>query len=150
MTELEEKVVNYQFLKAAINRQMMRCTNKGHYQAGIFISDGGKLETVTDIIKELIESNYFEYLSDNHSVRFSAFETEVVFKNGSVLRTARGNETSRMRRFHDIIYDSEISNEVVSIVIYSTHMPYYTIDYENDKIDTDGVRPNMRIVECTI
>ena len=51
LTELEEKVVNYEFLKAAINRQMMRCTNKEHYKAGIFISDGGKLETITDIIK---------------------------------------------------------------------------------------------------
>ena len=150
MTELEEKVVNYDFLKAAINRQMMRCMNKEHYKAGIFISDGGKLGTVTDIIKELVENDYVKYLSDNHPVRLSAFETEVVFNNGSTLRTARGNENSRMCRFHDIIYDSEISNEIVSMVIYPIHVPYYTNDYENNNNGTDGVRPNMRIVECII
>lgn len=143
MTEAEQKVVNNEFLKSAIKRQMMRCASKERYRSGIFIVDENKKKLLDDIIKDYSEKIFTEYLVEKYPIKISRYGTEVYFKNGSTLRIVKAIENSRGNKFHDIIYDSNVENNIVSMIVLACHVPYYTTNNENDE-----VRSYERIVEC--
>lgn len=149
MTEVEQRNINREFFKSAIKRQMMRCTTKEHYKAGVFTMDT-KMSIVTDIVKEIAQNDFAEYLMENKPIRISQYTTEVFFKNGSIFRVVKTTMNSRGCKFNDIIYDSLTEDEVVSMIILPCLMPYYTNNYENNEMGIDGVRPNARLIECEI
>ena len=147
MTELEQLNINREFFKAAIKRQIMRCIEKDYYKAGVFTLDN-KTTIVTDIVKEIIQNDFAEYI--NIHIRTSQYITEVLFENGSTLKVVRGSDNARGYKFNDIIYDSIIENHVVSMIILPRLIPYYIKNYDNNEFRIDCTRLNMRLVECEI
>ena len=147
MEEKRDRLIQLDFRKSAIKRQIMNCINKKNYRAGVYVAlnvkSVGIEDDIKDIIKELSLEDYLDKLM------FTLNDKIVRFKHGSSIKIVRANECARGNKFHDIVYDHKIENDIVNNVVLPSLVPYYDYSCEPPMRD-DETRELFRLVECEI
>jgi hypothetical protein len=140
MDESQIRIINREFLQAAISRQIMRCITKERYRVGLF-SFSVKRYTVECILERISD----ELRINNHIERFrvSPTDLEIKFKNGSRFKFLPASESARGNKFNDIIVDSSVDIDIKDNICRPCLIPYYP--------DINGLKNEKTIyLECEI
>ena len=91
------------------------CKEKERYRVGI--------ATLTEETKEQLLT-FLRYDNDIEKITNSKYECRVYFKNGSLIRFMDTSGNTRGRRYHLLIVDKNISEDIMKCVILPCWMPY--------------------------
>ena len=150
MEEKRDRLIQLDFRKSAIKRQIMNCINKKNYRAGVYVALNVKTVGIEDDIKDVIrELSLEDYLDKNVPFRFTQNEKRVNFKEGSSIKIVQANECARGNKFHDIIYDHMIEDDMVHNIVVPSFVPYWDNSCE-PPIRDDKTRIWFRLVECEV
>lgn len=139
-----EKECNRQFLKSALCRQLFYCCDKPHYQAGVLVSSRDKIKLLDILLTEIISDNFSSKLTRKMN---SQYDYRLIFDNGSYFKIVVGTDGARGHRYHDILIDNELDEENQFSYGRAKIIPYRP-SFED--FETDGVSPNLRIVQLII
>ena len=108
--------LSYASLQYAINI----CQEKDGYKVGIAIGDEISYEEAKDFLLTLVK-NY-----DNiEQVANSKSNFHIYFKNGSLIRFINTSGNARGQRYHLLIADKNVSEDVMRCIILPFWQPYY-------------------------
>lgn len=140
------KEVNEELFRAALQKQVFDCLTKENFKAGIYLHDVPP-GVRNKIIEEMVRDMGFAQ-SGIVKIRSMINELEIIFYNGSSLRSVKGNQSARGNKFHSIIMDTELPEEIKNCVCRPT-LIRYILDYDSPMKD-DGVDPFSRLFELQL
>lgn len=112
--------LSYSSLQYAVNI----CQEKEMYRVGIAIEDEISNKEAKDFLLGLIK----DY--DNvEKVINSKYEFNIYFKNGSLIRFVNTSGNARGQRYHLLIADKNVSEDVMRCIILPCWTPYYYDNY---------------------
>ena len=146
LEEKRDRLIQYDFMKSAIKRQIMNCINIEHYNAGIYVVTKQKINNITDTIKEIIsEMSLNDYLVDDRTpFVITPNEATIYFKKGSRIRIVPATECARGCKYNDIIYDHMIEDEIIDNIVIPSYIPYMRL--ELNWVNKDRII--FKTVEC--
>lgn len=110
--------LSYSSLVYAINI----CQEKDGYKVGIAIEDEDSYKEAKDFLLTLVKD------CDNiESVANSKYKSNfhIYFKNGSLIRFINTSGNTRGQRYHLLIADKNVSEDVMRCIILPCWQPYY-------------------------
>jgi len=120
-----EKKYDREILKAFLNKQIYRCVNNKYYILGILLLDVKKNKLIKQILDELLKQKYSKYIQRfDYSSSRNCLDNMVIFNNGSRIDFGKISETTRGKRYHSLILDSNITDEVKFCIGYAKIIPY--------------------------
>lgn len=95
----------------AIEYAVSKCRNERGYKVGIALNSRGKYSDVELCIRRCLRD------ADIFELRRSTNNMEIKFHNGSYIKVIPASDNSRGHRFHLLVPDKDISDEVLNCVL---------------------------------
>ena len=123
----ESRLINEEYFKSLITREIKMCLLKENYKVGIYTFIYQQHKYVLDIIKNIIQD--IGLIKNNHTYIL------IVFDNGSFIKILSCDKSIRGDRFNDVIINNLINRQDVDEVILPT-LRFYEDDTNNirDKV----------------
>lgn len=100
--------IDKQFLRTAIKRECVRCMYYPGWRSGILTFSREKLDLVRSIIyQETCDCGHIKF-PRRQIIGICGRDIDFCFDNGSYIRLAIANQSSRGWRFNSMIYDKDI------------------------------------------
>lgn len=98
------------------------CKEKGGYKVGIAIGDEESYKEAKDLLLTLVKDcdNVEQFADSKHKSNF-----HIYFKNGSLIRFINTSGNVRGQRYHLLIADKSVSEDVMKCIILPFWQPYY-------------------------
>ena len=108
--------ISYSALTYAVNI----CQEKDRYRVGIAIEDEISYEEAKDFLLTLVKDYDNIEQAANSKNNF-----HIYFKNGSLIRFINTSGNARCQRYHLLIADNNVSEDVMRCIILPCWQPYY-------------------------
>lgn len=95
----------------AIEYAVFKCQNNPGYKVGIALNSRSKYNDVELCMRKCLKD------TDDYIFRKRANDKRIEFHNGSYIRIIPATDNSRGYRFHLLIADREISNEIINYIL---------------------------------
>jgi len=99
------------------------CTQKPNYKVGVFTGTTQDAKTLCSNVTELISEDKEESELVNRKA-VGLFSNYISFTNGSIITFVRASDNARGHKFHHILYDRNISHELLACVVLPTEIKY--------------------------
>ena len=108
--------LSYAALQYAINI----CQEKGGYRVGIAIGDEDSYKEAKDFLLTIVKDcgNVEKVINSKH-------EFNIYFKNSSLIRFINVSGNARGQRYHLLVADKNIDEDVMRCIILPCWQPYY-------------------------
>lgn len=107
---------------ASLQYSISICQEKDGYKVGIAIGDEESYKEAKDFLLTLVKDcgNVEQFADSKHKFNF-----HIYFKNGSLIRFINTSGNARCQRYHLLIVDNNVSEDVMRCIILPCWQPYY-------------------------
>ena len=105
---------------AALKYAISRCMERAGYKVGI--ASCNRHRTINDLV-DMVDANVVYFVSQMRMSNVS--NCYIRFVNGSEIRLISANENARGNKFHLVIVDEKIDNDIINNVIHPMEILEY-------------------------
>ena len=122
----ESRLINEEYFKSLITREIKMCLLKENYKVGIYTFTYQQHKYVLDIIKNIIQD--IGLIKNNHTY------ISIAFDNGSFIKILSCDKSIRGDRFNNVIVNNLINRQDVDETILPTVRIYEDDNNMRDKV----------------